>query len=661
MALPSFLHDKDYLYDLDNEKIKVQYVKIVLLTFDEEVIREIQGYATGGSVTVNGSAALRRTISLNMFADEQLNDLENVNNLISINKKFKVYVGYKNMTKKWKEKYGEISWFPLGLYLVSGASLTNSSSGISISVSGKDKMCLLDGSVGGMLPASVTFHEIYNEDENGDIYVTNPTMFQIIQESVVHYGKENVSNVIINDLENTAKMLVKYNGDTPIWFSDDYNSFVISDSAVDGFVHRYSYGQVIGYMETPMTYPGELVFDAGNTVVNLLDKICETLGNYEYFYDLDGHFVFQEKKNYLNNYYTPIVELETENYIQDFSNTKYAYTMEDANTTTSYNVNPQYDNIKNDYICWGTKTLANGTSFGIRYHLAIDKKPILWRCLRYMYPIVSKETQELLRYEYTFTENETPEYNSAYEEIQKDDDGNDIVIPPGYDWREELYRAALENSATMAEEGYYDQELLAEWRGLFDPSNEDYHKAWNEEFQLDTWTGWNPQVYTDPGSLHYWLDFIDSQAILDKYSVDNIGRRTKVINNNNTSTVYNTEVQDIIFLENNEDAADKIAQYNRTQQPYCLLKENQMDYFSISSTQASCFDLIRDALYQNLVYNTQITINCQPKYYIEPNSLIYVEDKNSGIQGDYFITNFNLPLSYNGTMSISATQLLTRI
>lgn len=66
--------------------------------------------------------------------------------------------------------------------------------------------------------------------------------------------------------------------------------------------------------------------------------------------------------------------------------------MEDANTTTSYNVNPQYDNIKNDYICWGTKTLVNGTSFGIRYHLAIDKKPILWRCLRYMYPIVSKET-----------------------------------------------------------------------------------------------------------------------------------------------------------------------------------------------------------------------------------------------------------------------------
>lgn len=595
-----------------------------------------------------------------MYADEQINQLENIDNLISINKKFKVYIGYENKIKKWKDKYGDICWFPLGLYLVSDASISRSSSGVNVSVTGKDKMCLLDGSVGGMLPASVTFHEIYNEDENGDIYVTNPTIFQIIQESVVHYGKENISNVVINDLDNVTKMLVKYNGDTPIWFSDDYNSFVISDTAIEGFPNRYSYGQDIGYMETDFTYPGELIFDAGNTIVNLLDQICTVLGNYEYFYNLEGQFVFQEKKNYLNNYYTPIIELEDRNYIQDFSNTKYAYTFGDANISTSYNSSPRYDNIKNDYICWGTKTLPNGVSYGIRYHLAIDKKPALWRCLRYMYPIVSIETQQLLRYEYA-VEGQSPEYNPRTEEIQKDEDGNELITPPGNDWREELYRAALENSATMADEGYYDQELLAEWRKIYDPANEDFHKAWNEEFNLDTWTGWNPEVYTDPGGLRYWLDFIDTQSILDKYSVGNIGRRTKVINNSNTSTVYNPEVQDIIFLENNEEAANKINKYIRTQQPYCLLKENQMDYFEISSTQASCFDLIRDALYQNLVYNTQITINCQPKYYMEPNTLIYVEDKMTGIQGDYFITNFTLPLAYTGTMSISATQLLTRI
>ena len=40
---------------------------------------------------------------------------------------------------------------------------------------------------------------------------------------------------------------------------------------------------------------------------------------------------------------------------------------------------------------------------------------------------------------------------------------------------------------------------------------------------------------------------------------------------------------------------------------------------------------------------------------MEPNTLIYLEDKQSGIQGDYFITNFTLPLSYTDTMSINAT------
>jgi hypothetical protein len=43
------------------------------------------------------------------------------------------------------------------------------------------------------------------------------------------------------------------------------------------------------------------MLNAGETVVALLDKIVKALGNYEFFYDLDGNFIFQEKKNYLNN------------------------------------------------------------------------------------------------------------------------------------------------------------------------------------------------------------------------------------------------------------------------------------------------------------------------------------------------------------------------
>jgi len=48
----------------------------------------------------------------------------------------------------------------------------------------------------------------------------------------------------------------------------------------------------VGYKLTDFTYPGELVLNPGETVVTLLDKIAKVLGNYEYFYDIDGHFIF---------------------------------------------------------------------------------------------------------------------------------------------------------------------------------------------------------------------------------------------------------------------------------------------------------------------------------------------------------------------------------
>ena len=62
--------------------------------------------------------------------------------------------------------------------------------------------------------------------------------------------------------------------------------FVISGFLV-GY-NKYNKNDDVGYMETDFTFPGELTFNAGNTVVNLLDRIIEILGNYEYFYNLQG-------------------------------------------------------------------------------------------------------------------------------------------------------------------------------------------------------------------------------------------------------------------------------------------------------------------------------------------------------------------------------------
>ena len=55
---------------------------------------------------------------------------------------------------------------------------------------------------------------------------------------------------------------------------------------------KIEYGQTAGYRLTELTYPGELVVSSGETVTGVLDKIKTLLNDFEYFYDLNGRFVF---------------------------------------------------------------------------------------------------------------------------------------------------------------------------------------------------------------------------------------------------------------------------------------------------------------------------------------------------------------------------------
>lgn len=634
------MFDNKFLLALDNLPIKNQYIKLTLLSFDEKPLREIQGVATSGSLNISNSSSVRRTMNLSMFATEQNNDLEDIDNMISIDKKIKIEIGYDNPFDEFKE-YGEIVWFNGGTYIISSAALSSSVGGCSISISGQDKMVMLNGVVGGTLPATVVFHEIYETDNEGNIYVTYPTISQIIREAVNHYGKESINKIFINDLEDTVKLLIKYNGDNPIYFSNNYSSFIISNSepSQEFQYHKFIKGEDIGYEETDFTYPGELIFAAGSTITNLLDKICDVLGNYEYFYDLDGNFVFQEIKNYLNTRYTPFQK----SYIKAFSDSKYFYNFSNSKEVTAYSLNPQYNNIKNDFIVWGERTTESGIKTNIRYHLAIDNKPILDLCKQNIYKIIDVDTQLIIRYD-------TSNAVAAGEEAI-------LVAIPADEWREELYRQALLRTQHSVGDVYYDAELIAEWRKLYDPMNEDW-AAQDGERQ-----NWNPDVFDNPEMLDYWLDFIDTDD-LSKYSVNKIGRRSIVKNDTNINHLFSKAIPDIIFIKNEgniEELEQKLAHLTMQGQQYCLYKYNQSKYFIPSGTWSSAYDAIREMLHNNLLYNTSITISCLPKYYFDVNQLIYVNDKANGVYGNYVIQSISLPLSYNGTMSINAIQAIVKI
>lgn len=635
-------YSTEMLIELEKQHLRMSYVRLTLLSFaDEKPIKVIEGEATAGNLSVNGSSRVRRTLSLTLLASLDNSGLENIDNEISVNKKVKVEVGYKNYLKDYQE-YGDILWFPCGVFIVSTASVKRATNGWTISITGKDKMCLLNGIAGGTLPASTTFHESLVLLDSGDYEIQYPTIQQIIFEAVNHWGGEPAENIIITDIDDQVKMLVKYVGDEPLYLATDYSG-VTTPGATDSEGNtisyvEFNYGDNAGYEYTDFTYPGELILSAGDTVMTLLDKIVSTLGNYEYFYDLDGKFIFQEIKNYLNTG-SPLLELDSEDYVRSYNNSKYLYSLTDLDTTTAITVSPKYDDIKNDFYVWGTRTTTAGTEVAIRYHLAIDAKPMLEMANQDMWAVY--EDSKLVRYEFG----------------EQLDDSWVLFSSACDEWREELYRQAIYAQVTNGVyNNAYDAEMIAEWRNLYDPDKEDWKAT----------QGWNPAAHNNPETLNFWIDFIDdSSSALGDYSVKNIGRRTKVINNDKVKSIYNKEVPDVVYLKQSDyddDERDTLMhELDAYGQKYYWLNDTMVDSFSISSTGTSCYDQIREMLYQNLCYNTTITLTCLPKYYIEPNNIIHIEDRESNIYGNYQITQFSLPLTYNGTMSITATEVLTRV
>jgi hypothetical protein len=78
---------------------------------------------------------------------------------------------------------------------------------------------------------------------------------------------------------------LEYMEGTKIKLSRDENSSRYTVSKVE-------YGQTAGYRLTDLTYAGDLISGIGESVTSILDKIVSMLGNFEYFYDLSGRFVF---------------------------------------------------------------------------------------------------------------------------------------------------------------------------------------------------------------------------------------------------------------------------------------------------------------------------------------------------------------------------------
>ena len=286
-----YLNDSDFMYTADLQRLQNQLIKITLLDWDENPLQEIQGIATGGSISLNGNSAIRRTCNLNMIvknvSDGQISDIKN---FISINKKIFLEIGIVNKTGQYEQEY-PILWYPQGVLVITSCSVSNAlGQGTTLSAQFKDKICLLNGECGGILPASIRFDQWDTVDENGEKILSKPTIQQIIRELVNHWGNEQLGKILISDIDEKAKIVMRWIGNYPVYLVNNSGNYYLTmdkESIPTGAGYTsYEYGSDIGFTYTDFVWPtswGELSNNAGDNICTILEKIKKN--------DAEFHFV----------------------------------------------------------------------------------------------------------------------------------------------------------------------------------------------------------------------------------------------------------------------------------------------------------------------------------------------------------------------------------
>ena len=708
----------NFLQEIDNFVNQKQYVKITLLNWNEEPIKEIQGELSGGSISKDGSSSVRRTCSLTAIVDRGEYNIEDSKMDFAINKKIYIECGIKNYSKHYKDY--PILWFPQGVFFISNFSITsNVSSNISISLTLKDKMCGLNGEVGGTFPAAVILDEMDTQSPTGQFVHQKILIYDIIQEIVHHYGGEPLNNILIEDVPNRIKRVMRWTGENPLYLkaiSADgytwYEGLLDKPSDMTG-VKQYNTNEDVGYTYADFVYDTELTANLGESVVTVLDKIKQYLGNYEYFYDEFGVFHFREIKNYLNTTQSKILldDMNAKDYLAETTTGKTVYSFSDKTNIISITQNPQYANIKNDYVIQGLRKRTNSNaSVLVRYHLAIDRKPTIGNTYKNLLLYEEADTN-LIKAAYPLSlgkDEELPQPGNFNIIYRVEEDGESKF----YYWEDEVYKEVkVKKYYSSASEGYttkdwrtelYLQGLLAKNLGTdagqyyakiqdsfganlgesfiddiyrqqqqnkvdVDYYFEELDAFWPQIYNLETQKFYGEEedkaAYTSSlADGNYYLDFIDPYTSgLGEFSIANIGRRTLAIQNDDVNCIFQPEVPDIVFLNTDDDDIDiQRDECDRKGQPYSQVKSNIYQALATGGFKNGAFDQIKYQLYLHTNYQKTLSLSALPVLYLEPNSRVEINDATTNAQGDFMAQSISIPLGAGNSMSVTLNQCLER-
>ena len=107
--------NEDFLLELEKDRNREVYARIILLDVNELPIEEIEGKVVSGSINIDGTSVVRRTCSLQLVS----NNINIHDFYWGVKNKFKLEVGLLNVINN---EYPDIIWFKQGIYVITAFS-----------------------------------------------------------------------------------------------------------------------------------------------------------------------------------------------------------------------------------------------------------------------------------------------------------------------------------------------------------------------------------------------------------------------------------------------------------------------------------------------------------------------------------------------------------
>ena len=168
---------------------------------------------------------------------------------------------------------------------------------------------------------------------------------------------------------------------------------------------------------------------------------------------------------------------------------------------------------------------------------------------------------------------------------------------------------------------------------------------------------WNQNIIDSPNLLDFWFDFLDTKGELEEASVQQVGIRNK-ISNNEIDAIYYKDTPQVIYYDQ-----DKIKEVDFSKTGYSYIPVN--DYFiqqlTNSSYGLSAKEKLDELLYDYGYCTQEVQLTTVPIYYLEPNHRVFIYNKETQIEGEYLVDKISIPLAYNGTMGITVTKAPERL